>query len=94
MVLSRQPTATAFTSSNGTGTVVATDDGWLGGGGGGGGSGDAFWDEDMSLEMVTDVNDGDVDEEVSFFFDCLFKLSLLFRFNFSSFPFPPFKPCN
>jgi pyrimidine and pyridine-specific 5'-nucleotidase len=64
LVLSRKP---ALTSSNGTGTIVATDDGWLGGGGGG--IGDAFWDgEDMSLEMVTDVNDGDVDEEVKFFF--------------------------
>ncbi|KAF8154498.1 hypothetical protein B0H34DRAFT_799277 [Crassisporium funariophilum] len=42
--------------SNGTGTAVATDDG----------SGNAFWDgdDDMSLEMVTDVNDGDVDEEM------------------------------
>jgi len=43
-------------TSNGTGTAVATDDGL----------GNAFWDgDDMSLEMVTDVNDGDVDEEVS-----------------------------
>ncbi|KDR79285.1 hypothetical protein GALMADRAFT_223515 [Galerina marginata CBS 339.88] len=41
--------------SNGTGTAVATDDGL----------GNAFWDgDDMSLEMVTDVNDGDVDEEM------------------------------
>jgi pyrimidine and pyridine-specific 5'-nucleotidase len=42
--------------SNGTGTAVATDDGL----------GNACWDDgdDMSLEMVTDVNDGDVDEEV------------------------------
>lgn len=41
--------------SNGTGTAVATDDGL----------GNAFWDgDDMSLEMITDVNDGDVDEEV------------------------------
>jgi pyrimidine and pyridine-specific 5'-nucleotidase len=41
--------------SNGTGTAVATDDGL----------GNAFWDgDDMSLEMVTDINDGDVDEEV------------------------------
>ena len=42
--------------SNGTHTAVATDDG----------SGNAFWDadEDMSMEMVTDINDGDVDEEV------------------------------
>jgi len=42
--------------SNGTQTAVATDDG----------SGNAFWDEDedMSMEMVTDINDGDVDEEV------------------------------
>ena len=44
--------------SNGTGTAVATDDGL----------GNAFWDgDDMSLEMVTDVNDGDVDEEVNKF---------------------------
>lgn len=43
-------------SSIGTGTAVATDDGL----------GNAFWDgDDMSLEMVTDVNDGDIDEEVS-----------------------------
>jgi pyrimidine and pyridine-specific 5'-nucleotidase len=62
LVLSRQPKTTA---SNGTGT---TDDGWLSGIGVGGGSGDAFWEaDDMSLEMVTDVNDGDVDEEVSSF---------------------------
>ncbi|KAF8801505.1 hypothetical protein BYT27DRAFT_7198297 [Phlegmacium glaucopus] len=66
---SRQSTTT-LTNSNGTGTIVATDDGWLGGGGiggggGGVGSGDAFWDgDDMSLEMVTDINDGDVDEEM------------------------------
>ncbi|PPQ95787.1 hypothetical protein CVT26_015887 [Gymnopilus dilepis] len=41
--------------SNGTGTAVATDDGL----------GNAFWDgDDMSLEMVTDVDDGDVDEEM------------------------------
>ena len=67
LVLSRQPKTTALTSSNGTGTVVATDDGWLSGVSGGGGSGDAFWEaDDMSLEMLTDVNDGDVDEEVSF----------------------------
>lgn len=66
LVLSR---TAALTSSNGTGTVVATDDGWLGGGSGGVGSGDAFWDgEDMSLEMVTDINDGDVDEEVKLSF--------------------------
>ncbi|KAJ3507730.1 hypothetical protein NLJ89_g6145 [Agrocybe chaxingu] len=39
--------------SNGTGTAVATDDG------------NAFWDgDDMSLEMVTDLDDGDVDEEM------------------------------
>ena len=65
LVLSRQPKITALTSSNGTGTVVATDDGWLNGVGGG--SGDTFWEtDDMSLEMLTDVNDGNVDEEVSF----------------------------
>lgn len=29
---------------------------------------DAFWDEDMSIEMVTDVEDGNVDEEVCVFF--------------------------
>ncbi|KAF9556893.1 hypothetical protein CPC08DRAFT_710894, partial [Agrocybe pediades] len=41
--------------SSGTGTAVATDDGL----------GNAFWEgDDMSLEMVTDVNDGDVDEEM------------------------------
>ena len=58
---------TALTNSNGTGTIVATDDGWLGAGGVE--NGDAFWDgEDMSLEMVTDINDGDVDEEVRFSF--------------------------
>jgi pyrimidine and pyridine-specific 5'-nucleotidase len=69
LVLSRQPktTTTALTSSNGTGTVVATDDGWLSGIGD---SGDAFWEaeDDMSLEMLTDVNDGNVDEELSFSF--------------------------
>jgi hypothetical protein len=69
LVLSRQPTTSALTNSNGTGTVVATDDGWLSGIGVGGGSGDAFWEaDDMSLEMLTDVNDGEVDEEVSFTF--------------------------
>ena len=81
LVLSRQPKTTALTSSNGTGTVVATDDDWLSGVGAGRGSGDAFWEaDDMSLEMLTDINDGDVDEEVS-----------------SSFPLPfspPFKPSN
>jgi pyrimidine and pyridine-specific 5'-nucleotidase len=41
--------------SNGTGTAVATDDGL----------GNAFWDgDDMSVEMVTDINDGDVDEDM------------------------------
>ena len=61
--------------TNGTGTIVATDDGWLGARG----NGDAFWDgDDMSLEMVTDVNDGDVDEEVGFIIT--FLLSLLFPF--------------
>ena len=66
LVLSRKPKTTALTSSNGTGKVV---DGWLSGIGVGGGSGDAFWEaDDMSLEMLTDVNDGDVDEEVSFSF--------------------------
>ena len=64
LILSRQTKTTALTGSNGTGTVVATDDGWLSGIGGG--SGDAFWEDDMSLEMLTDVNDGNVDEEVSF----------------------------
>lgn len=49
--------------SNGTGTAVATDDGL----------GNAFWDgDDMSLEMVTDVNDGDVDEEVNKLFSLHF----------------------
>ena len=77
LVLSRKP-KTTMTSSNGTGTIVATDDSWLSGVGVGGGSGDAFWEaDDMSLEMVTDVNDGDVDEDVSF-----------------SFSPPPFKPSN
>jgi pyrimidine and pyridine-specific 5'-nucleotidase len=42
--------------TNGTGTAVATDDGH------------AFWDDgdDMTMEMVTDLDDGNVDEEVSF----------------------------
>lgn len=79
LVLSRQPktATTALTSSNGTGTVVATDDDWLSGIGTGG---DAFWEaeDDMSLEMLTDVNDGNVDEEVSFltFFSLSFSISL------------------
>jgi hypothetical protein len=45
--------------SGGTGTAVATDDGL----------GNAIWDygdDDMSMEMVTDIDDGDVDEEVRF----------------------------
>ena len=55
-------------TSNGTGTIVATDDGRLGTASLGIESGHAFWDgDDMSLEMVTDINDGDVDEEVNFF---------------------------
>ena len=46
-----------------TGTVVATDDGWLNDIGVGGGSGDAFWEtDDISLEMLTDANNGNVDE--------------------------------
>ena len=82
LVLSRQPktTTTALTSSNGTGTVVATDDDWLSGNSA---SGDAFWEaeDDMSLEMLTDVNDGNVDEEVSFltFFFFPILLSPLFK---------------
>ena len=28
------------------------------------GDADNFWDEDMSLEMVTEAGDGDVDDEV------------------------------
>jgi pyrimidine and pyridine-specific 5'-nucleotidase len=42
--------------TTGTGTAVATDDGH------------AFWDDgdDMTMEMVTDLDDGNVDEEVSF----------------------------
>ena len=41
--------------TTGTGTAVATDDGY------------AFWDgDDMTIEMVTDLDDGNVDEEVSF----------------------------
>ena len=41
--------------TTGTGTAVATDDGY------------AFWDgDDMTMEMVTDLDDGNVDEEVSF----------------------------
>ena len=35
---------------------------------------DNFWDEDMSVEMVTDVGDGDVEEEV-----CLFQKFLPFH---------------
>ncbi|KIJ91000.1 hypothetical protein K443DRAFT_686351 [Laccaria amethystina LaAM-08-1] len=40
--------------TNGTGTTVATDDGH------------AFWDDgdDMTMEMVTDLDDGNVDEEM------------------------------
>jgi len=40
----------------GTSTALATDDGY------------AFWDDgdDMTMEMVTDLDDGNVDEEVSF----------------------------
>ncbi|EDR09874.1 uncharacterized protein LACBIDRAFT_318148 [Laccaria bicolor S238N-H82] len=39
--------------TTGTGTAVATDDGY------------AFWDgDDMTMEMVTDLDDGDVDEEM------------------------------
>ncbi|KAH6904178.1 hypothetical protein BKA70DRAFT_1109536 [Coprinopsis sp. MPI-PUGE-AT-0042] len=43
--------------SGGTGTAVATDDGL----------GNAVWDygDDMSMEMVTDIDDGDVDEEMA-----------------------------
>jgi len=39
----------------GTSTALATDDGY------------AFWDDgdDMTMEMVTDLDDGNVDEEVS-----------------------------
>ena len=49
------PAVTGKVHSNDTGTAVATDDGL----------GNAFWDgDDMSLEMVTDVNDGDVDEDM------------------------------
>ncbi|KAF9479123.1 hypothetical protein BDN70DRAFT_879098 [Pholiota conissans] len=49
------PPASTRGQSNGTGTAVATDDG----------SGNAFWDgDDMSMEMLTDVNDGDVDEDM------------------------------
>jgi len=44
--------------SNGTGTMVNTD-----------AEVDDFWDgEDMSMEMVTDVGDGEADEEVRIFF--------------------------
>jgi pyrimidine and pyridine-specific 5'-nucleotidase len=39
----------------GTRTAVATDDGFK----------DNFWDaDDMTMEMVTDINDGDIDEDV------------------------------
>ena len=63
VVISRQPKTTVLTSSNVTGTVVATDDGWLNDIGVGGGSGDAFWETDnISLEMLTDANNGNVDE--------------------------------
>ena len=55
---------------------MATDVGWLSGVGVGGGSENAFWgaDDDMSLEMLTDVNDGNVDEEVRFFLAFLLSL--------------------
>ena len=44
--------------SNGTGTMINTD-----------AEVDDFWDgEDMSMEMVTDVGDGEADEEVRIFF--------------------------
>ncbi|KAJ2918091.1 hypothetical protein MD484_g2321, partial [Candolleomyces efflorescens] len=40
----------------GTRTAVATDDGFK----------DGFWDaDDMTMEMVTDINDGEVDEDMS-----------------------------
>ena len=52
--------------TTGTGTAVATDDGY------------AFWDgDDMTMEMVTDLDDGNVDEEVSF---SLPHLTSLLRF--------------
>jgi len=55
LILSDPRGRQSLTNSNGTGTIVVTDDGWLGGGGGGGksvGSGDAFVDgDDMSLEI-------------------------------------------
>ncbi|RXW16614.1 hypothetical protein EST38_g9240 [Candolleomyces aberdarensis] len=40
----------------GTRTAVATDDGFK----------DGFWDaDDMTMEMVTDINDGDIDEDMA-----------------------------
>ena len=56
LILSDPRGRQSLTNANGTGTIVVTDDGWLGGGGGGGGggvgSGDAFVDgDDMSLEI-------------------------------------------
>ncbi|EAU86743.2 hypothetical protein CC1G_06504 [Coprinopsis cinerea okayama7 len=53
--------------SGGTGTAVATDDGL----------GNALWDygdDDMTMEMVTDINDGDVDEEMSAALDGILAL--------------------
>ncbi|KAF9002532.1 hypothetical protein BDQ17DRAFT_1357030 [Cyathus striatus] len=44
-------------SVSGTGTAVATDDGF-------GGPMSVWGDDDMDMDMVTDVNDGDVDEEM------------------------------
>jgi len=53
---------------NGTSTMVNTD-----------AETDTFWDEDMSIEMVTDVGDGNVDEEVRSLsnFSCSLSLTMV-----------------
>ena len=43
-------------NTNGAGPIVGMDDA------------DNFWDEDMSLEMVTEAGEGDVDDEVRFLY--------------------------
>jgi len=57
------PREGAKVMSNGTGTIVNTD-----------AEVDNFWDEeDMSMEMITDVGDGEADEEVCIFLSALSK---------------------